>query len=811
MRIPVNLFRLGTAGIIMTFIMTLPMNLSATTKYYVDINRPDDSGDGTSWATAKKHLQSALHLVYGYGYGGGYGEGGDYGQNEIEIWVAAGTYNPSYETYEEYGDYYADRYATFEIPSGVAVYGGFTGAVDEVDLSQRDWANNVTILSGDIDGNDAEGDRSSNAYHVVSFHSVNENTVLDGFTITGGNADGDDEASNGGGIFNDFSNGGSPNIGNCIISGNSAANGGGGMYNKAYSEGDSFGSLTLTNCVISGNSAGSMGGGIYGHSKFTLSGGFVYSAFNLTLNNCTITGNSAVFGGGFYYSYEGNTVHPDIGLTTVINSIFWNNNSPEQAETWPDPSFLMNIDPDDAPTTDGDFHLIEGSPAIDSGTNDYSGRPDLDLDGNPRIQNDIIDMGAYEGGVPAPHYMVDADSPDGGNGEDWDHAFNKLQDALMMSGYRTLIWVAAGTYYPDEGEGEIDNDRLSTFNIPDGVKVYGGFDGMDGFGGGRRETELSDRDPEIYEVTLSGDIDGNDAEDDIAGNSYHVVTFENAQEETVLDGFSITGGNADGGGDLDNGGGIYNENLSSQITNCTISGNSAQVQGGGIFIHGGSILTNCTISNNSAGTHGGGMSITGSVVMTDCEVINNSTVGGATGKGGGIYNRGNGTFTRCIISGNLVSGEESKGGGIFNFKNSASFNYCTISGNVAAGASGKGGGIYNRAASPTLINITLTGNKAEYGGAMYGDESTNYGSMATIINSIFWNNGPIDRAYSNTNKLVFDPVTYYSDHYKHSNVEGSGGSGDLWNETVPVGIDDGNNIDSDPFFVEAVNILTVPT
>ena len=572
MKIPVNLFRLGTAGIIMTFIMTLPMNLSATTKYYVDIDRPDDSGDGTSWATAKKHLQSALHLFYGYGGG------------EIEIWVAAGTYNPSYEIDGGYGDYSPDRHATFDIPSGVAVYGGFTGSEDEVDLSQRDWANNVTILSGDIDGNDAEGDRSGNSYHVVSFHSVNENTVLDGFTITGGNADDDDEASNGGGIYNDFSNGGSPNIRNCIISGNSAANGGGGMYNNAYSEGMSSGSPTLTNCVISGNRAGSMGGGIYGYSKFTLTGGWVHSAFNLTLNNCTITGNSAVFGGGFYYRYEENTGHPDIGLTTVINSIFWNNNSPRQAETWPNPSFLMNIDPDDAPTTDGDFHLIEGSPAIDSGTNDYSGRPDLDLDGNPRIQNDIIDMGAYEGGVPVPHYMVDADSPDGGTGEDWDHAFNKLQDALMMSGYRTLIWVAAGTYYPDEGEGEIDNDRLSTFNIPDGVKVYGGFDGMDDFGGGRRETELSDRDPEIYEVTLSGDIDGNDAEDDIAGNSYHVVTFQNAQEETVFDGFTITGGNADGGGYLDNGGGIYTENGSSwQITNCTINGNSAQGQGGGIY------------------------------------------------------------------------------------------------------------------------------------------------------------------------------------------------------------------------------------
>ena len=105
MKMPVNSFRLGTAGIIMTFIMTLPMNLSATTKYYVDIDRPDDSGDGTSWATAKKHLQSALHLVYGYGGG------------EIEIWVAAGTYNPSYEIDGGYGDDSPDRHATFDILS----------------------------------------------------------------------------------------------------------------------------------------------------------------------------------------------------------------------------------------------------------------------------------------------------------------------------------------------------------------------------------------------------------------------------------------------------------------------------------------------------------------------------------------------------------------------------------------------------------------------------------------------------------------------------------------------------------------------
>ena len=77
-------------------LLLLPMHLSATTRYYVDTNRPDDSGDGTSWSTAKKYLQSALYLNPGFGV------------VDIEIWVAAGTYYPYYDL-GDYGDYHGYR------------------------------------------------------------------------------------------------------------------------------------------------------------------------------------------------------------------------------------------------------------------------------------------------------------------------------------------------------------------------------------------------------------------------------------------------------------------------------------------------------------------------------------------------------------------------------------------------------------------------------------------------------------------------------------------------------------------------------
>lgn len=118
---------------------------------------------------------------------------------------------------------------------------------------------------------------------------------------------------------------------------------------------------------------------------------------------------------------------------------------------------------------------------------------------------------------------VDNDASGLGNGISWPNAFNSLQDALIEANAGTNIWVAEGTYLPSNSI-----DRQRAFVIPDGVKVLGGFSGI--------ETLEQQRNWDLHPTYLSGDIGTlNERED----NSVSIVRFENVNSETLLDGFSI--------------------------------------------------------------------------------------------------------------------------------------------------------------------------------------------------------------------------------------------------------------------------------
>ena len=304
-----------------------------------------------------------------------------YSGPDDEIWVASGTYIPT--------TILTDRSATFRMKSGVAVYGGFAGT--ETQLEERDWEANPTILSGDIGTAEVDTD---NSYHVVTASGVDATTILDGFTITGGNTN-----SEGGGMYNKDS---SPTLSNLIFTNNKGAVGGG-MYNEngspiltnitfyrnnADAGGGMFnrnGKPTLTNVTFSENTTNQLGGGMHNEDS------------SPTLTNVTFSRNKAIdYGGGMcnvanngttnpkltnvtFFQNEagekgGGIVHiaytglPDpIAESTIINAIFWGNTNGQIVDNVGDPTTVTNsIVQDGCPTGVTCTDIITDDPKLDS-------------------------------------------------------------------------------------------------------------------------------------------------------------------------------------------------------------------------------------------------------------------------------------------------------------------------------------------------------------------------------------------------------------------------------------------------------------
>jgi predicted outer membrane repeat protein len=382
---------------------------------YVNQKSRDD-GDGRSWQAAYNNLQDALYNAV----------------KGNELWVAAGTYIPTSKIGGS-----SERHKSFQIKNGVALYGGFAGI--EESREQRNWQKNKTILSGDINGNDQGFIKNTeNSYHVVTGNNTDSTAVLDGFIISGGNANAESWPDDGGGGMSNFE--GSPTIRNCTFRGNSAFADGGGMrnwgdsrpriynctfvQNTVIQEGGGMmngpeSSPTVANCIFMNNSAGEDGGGIYINESnplvvnclfrdnvADLTGGGMYTVNGSRprIINCTFNRNRALNAGGGLSNLRGNPV--------LTNCILWTDSAATDPEIHNDTSHPKitystitggysgrgNLDTDPL-FADKALRLSAGSPCIDAGDN--SAIPNsvtTDLDEKPRIYNGIVDMGAYEFG-----------------------------------------------------------------------------------------------------------------------------------------------------------------------------------------------------------------------------------------------------------------------------------------------------------------------------------------------------------------------------------------------------------------------------
>ena len=623
---------------------------------------------GTSWTDAITDLQAGLDYVCG--------------TTPSEIWVSTGTYKPG-----------TDRTISFAMRNGLAIYGGFTGT--ESTLSQRSLTYpSSTTLSGDIG---TAGNTADNSYHVISNPAgLTTTAILDGFVITGGNAniDSDFFANRGGGVWNVSS---SPTFRNCLFQANNATNGGA-MNNYGYGSGNRS-SPVLINCAFQGNTA------VYGGAMYN-DGNAGGSSPSLT--NCSFQANTASTSGGGLYNdgSSGGSSNPSLtncvlfgngGVNTVVNS---GATVTARYCLFDNPTNVNISGPGNLTTTTSPFVSANSVVLSTTATAINAGDPvttvaavgNRDLAGRSRFVGTRIDMGAVESCASIARLYVRVGTSGARTGTSWADAITDLQTGIdyVCDTAPSEIWVSTGIYKPTTG-----TDLTISFAMRPNVAIYGGFAGT--------ESTLSQR-PAINlttpsATTLSGEI-GNPASTD--DNSYHVISNPAGLTTTaILDGFLIMGGNANGSTDLDqSGGGLLNNGSGSgrfcspTIRNCTFVNNRAryggaienQGDGGGISSP---ILTNCSFQSNTSSVYGGAMYNYGSNAGGSSPILTNCSFQGNTAiLGGAMYNFGGNSGISSPILTN-----------------------CSFQSN---NASDSGGAMYNQgysgSSSPSLTNCVLFGN-----------------------------------------------------------------------------------------------------
>ena len=384
-----------------------------------------------------------------------------------------------------------------------------------------------------------------------------------------------------------------------------------------------------------------------------------------------------------------------------------------------------------------------------------------------------------------------------GNGASWATSFKFLRDALASTTVNDQVWVAKGTYFPDDTTG-LDQDAIfgkqeASFEI-NGQQIYGGFAGT--------ETNLSERNPVANPTLLSGEIWPGTGEDIQA--SFHVVVVS---ANSMLDSLTVLKGFANGSASFnrpkipayDQGGGCYvSEGKVLTLQTCKFTGNRSVEFGGAIMVENGAtnlagnvVATNCTFDQNTVTSYHlttstcAGGAISGKVTATNCKFTANKVTANpidlqtpSVAEGGAIAGvvtatgcefTGNtvtaiGTTTTNIASGGAISGTVTGKNCTFTANTSTAFvSYAgairgaitaancifsantstagTVSDPVAGTGLGGGGALYTGEGTSSLVNCVFVKNTSGVrGGAIVGayvSQTTNL----TIMDSTFLDNG----------------------------------------------------------------------
>lgn len=760
------------------------LGIMAQTKiYYVS---PTGVGDGTSWETTTT-LQTALQNAVA----------GD------QIWVQG------FEQITSADQLYIAPADGFSLKSGVQLYGGFKG--DETNVNSRETLGKPyqmkyrSVLSGDIKRDDvvdntnlifpANTTRSDNATHVLNVDMApasgnNKNTsptIINGFSIGNGHADGSGEKGGGIYIHGDNTGGGIFRIERCFLLNNYATQGGA-IYVDAEVKNVNNSTSLVNQCVVYNNAAGeraaveNAGGGLYLAGEATVVNSSIFNNENGGLRlvdgakvvNSTVSRNSS---GGIDmiddkaegYNVANTIIWGNSTLSTQYRPKFKNSAFHEveaddsdgniyvTAENRGDTNAPMFDAPSLKTSYDRDFNwrqtayplwswnVLEGSVMLSKGDQqsyDQSAYGSEDMAGNPRFNGSTIDIGAYEFQqmLSTRIRYVKPVATGTGDGSSWENASGNLQnmiDELAKNNPQNLpgeVWVAAGTYVP-QVQVISGTTYSASFLMRDGISVYGGFAGDES---SKQEREVSKMPWNFVNKTI---LEGSYYEHSktswnesnhkwtLTSDSRHVVFFSPLPSEgkSGFDKSTILNGVTIRGGYAQGG-----EGVADFMTD----------RGAGVYMGINATLEKCIVTENSSTGNGGAVYMYGGRVMNSLIYNNN-----ADGDGGAVYVDNAG----IVLASMLTNNSANNGSGAYlahtgNWTDGKPHpEYLILSTSVVSNNTSRLNGAVYCAKGGVLMQNTITNNdcptatdntsaNASQSGGLYVD------SYGLVINSVLWNN-----------------------------------------------------------------------
>lgn len=412
---------------------------------------------------------------------------------------------------------------------------------------------------------------------------------------------------------------------------------------------------------------------------------------------------------------------------------------------------VSNLYPEFIDPTAGNFNLSVRSPGFDAGENTLLIRPYLkfkDLNGNTRVVNSKIDIGAFE--INRRRFFVSTKGNDEFPGDSWELAFRSLNQALAYAESGDIIWIAEGVYTPTAdkyGDTTPYDERTKTFYMDKSLKIFGGFAGQEG--------QFHQR-GSAGQTILNGALSENQDTNGFRKSVYTLCNLEALPPDSEVE---FEGLDFQYGGDSTrlesdtlspatlHGGAIFLGNGQLTTQNCRFSYNYGQ-NGGAIFVDtlASIFLLNTVFENNSAQT-GGGIYFAGIISPLNNQgfrhqlqhssfTANQAIYGGAlqVGKGQLIL------FNACDFNTNTA---EAVGGAIQVVGDvNLGFSFCNFKANSCQDA---GGAISVKNSSPTgilsLFQSSFTSNQSHRKGGALSIE----GAAQVAIKGSFFNSNHVDQ------------------------------------------------------------------